>query len=98
AGEIHQHIACFQARFRGRRAGLDVAEAHSVFRLPEIRNGAEPRTIATAAAAVAGDAAMRVVRRDGDEFRAPGSGIDPLDDYGDEVEQARGVRRVDLVP
>ena len=52
----------------------------------------------TTTAAVAGDAAMRVVRRDGDEFGTLGGGIETLDDHGDEVEQARGVRRIDFVP
>src|SRR5437899_1874490 len=97
AGEIDEHVAGFQAGFCGGRAGLDIAEAHAVFRLAKIRNRAEPRAIA-ATAARAGDAAVGILGGDGDEFGALGGGIELRNDAGDEVEQPRRVWGVDLVP
>src|SRR5438132_10875789 len=71
AGEIDEHVAGFQAGLCGGRAGLDIAEAHAVFRLPKIRNRAEPRAIA-ATTARAGDAAVGIFGGDGDEFGTRG--------------------------
>src|SRR5438874_436603 len=59
AAEIGEHVAGLQASLGGRGGGLDIAEAHAIFGLPEIGNGAEPGSI-PATATRASDAAMRI--------------------------------------
>src|SRR5580765_6177470 len=48
AAELNEDVAGFEAGFGSRRAGLHVAEAHAIFGLAEIRNGAEPGAVAAA--------------------------------------------------
>src|SRR5689334_13664094 len=66
-GEIDEHVAGFEARLGGGRAGLNVAEAHAVFRLAEVGNRSEPGAVAATSAGIC-DTAVGIFGRDSDEF------------------------------